>query len=60
MIQGPCNNCKDRFPSCHVTCEKYITFKKELDEWKTNINKERNLQLSLDSISLRKNSLYIY
>lgn len=54
MIQGPCNNCKDRFPSCHVTCEKYITFKKELDEWKTNINKERNLQLSLDSISIRK------
>ena len=30
-MKTPCQNCKDRCPNpnCHMTCEKYLTWKKE-------------------------------
>lgn len=28
----PCLNCEDRQIGCHAVCEKYIQFRKELDE----------------------------
>ena len=31
----PCERyCKDRSATCHVSCEKYIAFRKKLDELK--------------------------
>lgn len=37
-VQMPCQNCKDRKPVCHDTCEKYLSAKKKSDE----INKIKN------------------
>lgn len=31
-ITSPCKDCPDRHPSCHSSCPKYITFRRELDE----------------------------
>lgn len=31
-VTSPCKDCPDRVPSCHSKCEKYITFRRELDE----------------------------
>jgi hypothetical protein len=28
----PCLDCKDRYVGCHVKCEKYIEFRKSLDD----------------------------
>lgn len=28
---SPCKGCKDRSPTCHGECEKYIEFQKQLD-----------------------------
>lgn len=32
MSNNTCLNCKDRHENCHSTCEKYLKFKKELEE----------------------------
>lgn len=34
MNDAPCKNCKDRTvePNCHITCQKYIEFKKKRDK----------------------------
>lgn len=37
---APCHNCPDRELGCHATCEKYISYKKELDEINAKIKKE--------------------
>ena len=29
-----CFNCSDRIPGCHITCERYIQFKKEHEKKK--------------------------
>ena len=41
MIKAPCKDCVDREPSCHSSCEKYISWKKEFDEQKATIVKAR-------------------
>lgn len=29
----PCRDCKERVLGCHATCQKYIDWKKEVDEY---------------------------
>ena len=49
--QGYCKGCKDRVAEdpdtgardCHITCEKYKRFKKELAEWYSDYHKKRVL-----------------
>lgn len=43
MITGPCLNCKDRSVGCHSTCDKYINFRKELDNHNEKIHNEKEL-----------------
>lgn len=31
--QSPCYKCPDRNPGCHATCDKYIKFRKDCDEY---------------------------
>lgn len=32
MLQAPCKGCPDRHSLCHANCERYLDFRKELDE----------------------------
>lgn len=29
---APCKGCKDRYVGCHDKCDKYLAFRKQLDE----------------------------
>ena len=31
-MTGPCKDCKDRSVTCHSTCEKYLEFRKMMEE----------------------------
>jgi len=37
----PCYKCEDREVGCHGKCEKYISFRNEMEEIRTQIAKER-------------------
>lgn len=41
MTVAPCKNCKDRFVSCHSTCNKYIEWKNSVDKEKIEIAKSK-------------------
>lgn len=41
----PCQpSCKDRSATCHAKCEKYMAYRKKLDEYNNNHIKESNLK----------------
>lgn len=37
---APCIGCKDRFPKCHSTCDKFKEFRKNVDELREEIQKD--------------------
>ena len=41
-MNGPCLNCADRKAGCHSVCEKYITYRKELDEFNAKVAEAKN------------------
>lgn len=41
MLKVPCKDCQDRYPACHDKCERYISFRKELDKYKEEERKEK-------------------
>lgn len=41
FIHAPCKDCPDRVLGCHDTCIKYISYRKELDEFKEKERKRR-------------------
>lgn len=36
----PCKDCKDRVLYCHSTCDRYIEWKKEVDEYNRKMREE--------------------
>lgn len=32
-ITGPCQNCKERHPACHDTCQKFAEYREKLDNF---------------------------
>lgn len=44
MSTNTCLNCEDRHAYCHSTCEKYLKFKKELEELHETKRKHKNLE----------------
>ena len=44
MSSNACLNCKDRHEKCHSTCEKYLKFKKELEELHEAKRKQYDLE----------------
>lgn len=44
----PCKDCSERELYCHSTCEKYSNWKKEHEELKAKISKERHNMLDVD------------
>lgn len=41
-MTAPCLNCPDRKVGCKIDCERYAAFRKQLDERKQAMDKERN------------------
>lgn len=46
-MKAPCYKCTDRHTTCHVSCEKYIKFKKEHDEEKKAMRKKQQEELRM-------------
>ena len=36
-VGSPCKNCQKRKEHCHSTCEVYLKFKKDLEEYKAKV-----------------------
>lgn len=53
---APCKDCPDRTVKCHSTCERYLTFRKNLDKWNNEYKKKRSLDFNecLYAASIRK------
>lgn len=41
-MTAPCLNCPDRKVGCKIDCDRYADFRKQLDERKQAMDKERN------------------
>jgi hypothetical protein len=41
LSKSPCKNCVDRHLKCHSTCEKYLAFRKELDDLREVVEKKK-------------------
>ena len=37
----PCKDCKDRYPACHGSCEKYLKCREPLDKLQADKAKDR-------------------
>lgn len=46
----PCKGCEDRYTGCWASCEKYIAYKKEHDEWKKIVSQSRMEQYTQNDI----------
>ena len=44
---SPCKHCPDRVVGCHASCEKYINFRKALDERNEEIRRRNNSYVPL-------------
>lgn len=44
-----CYKCPDRTPGCHGSCEKYLAWKKEQDEQKEQIRRQK-LSVAADGV----------
>lgn len=36
-VRSPCKNCQKRKELCHSTCEIYLKFKKDLEDYKAKV-----------------------
>ena len=53
LIKSPCKDCPDRRVLCHSECEKYIAYRKRLDELNEKLARESWLD-SYDDIVHRR------
>ena len=42
MLKAPCQDCPDRYLGCHDSCQKYISFRKQLTAYNEKDQKERD------------------
>lgn len=58
MPQAPCKGCKDRILGCHSTCKKYLSYRKELNNYNAMVKNEKLLEKALtESNMYRKGHL---
>lgn len=50
---APCKDCPDRHEACHGHCEKFIEFRRGMDEWKNEAGKEKARQ-DIDAYEARR------
>lgn len=54
---SPCLDCSDRQLGCHATCERYMAFKNQSDEFKqlvSDIKAKEDLAISYEVNDMRK------
>ena len=42
----PCKNCPDRYIGCHSSCNKYISYKTELENFKDKVKKAKDKEIA--------------
>ncbi len=48
MYYGGCKDCSKRVLGCHATCETYINYKKELENYVDKLKKQKFLKEEFD------------
>lgn len=56
-IKAPCKDCADRIVGCHSTCEKYIIFAKNREEYRNLVSEKRTKEAVLNKTAERRISL---
>ena len=51
---SPCQQCTDRHFNCHSECEKYITWKAELEDTKSKVKKEINKEAAMNEYKVKR------
>lgn len=54
LKKPPCLDCTERHQSCHSQCERYLTYVKEKDAQKKNIEKQKYDNDQFMSVITRK------
>lgn len=50
----PCRDCTERKVGCHSTCEKYLAFRKRVDDW----HKKRELAHASEPLPKKRRKKY--
>lgn len=50
LPKAPCLNCQDREVLCHSKCEKYISFRYELDKYNQEQLKEKIINQEIERV----------
>ena len=55
-LNGPCKGCEERteFGACHSTCEKYIEWKKQIDEYNRKLKADRDKSFDVSNFLYRR------
>lgn len=53
-IKSPCKNCENRCVGCHSNCDKYIEYRKQLDNRNEIIKTEKGKTTDLDRYEINK------
>lgn len=54
ITDAPCKDCIDRHTNCHVSCELYSEYRKELDLYNKKVAEEHRLECVLDNFVKRR------
>ncbi len=49
----PCFNCSNRSMTCHSTCEQYLLYKREREEFNATVSKKRNIEKEYREFAIR-------
>ena len=58
-VSSPCKGCSDKCMGCHSDCEKYLSFREELDEYNEAIRKNKDISNGFRE-SIERNNVYIW
>ena len=51
---SPCQDCMDRHLNCHSECEKYKTWKADLEDKRSKVKKERNKEAAMNEYKIKR------
>ena len=53
---APCHGCGERTADCHGTCEKYLTWYAERQEWLAKVNHAKEMERAMTQHIYKRNS----
>ena len=54
QITSPCQDCTGRHINCHSECDKYKTWKAELEDKRSKVKKERNKEAAMNEYKVKR------